>query len=66
MIHNVQQHPVHGRIPLCGRAMWDDLTVSPQLTTCWECRSILGLEPLDETERQFLETRYHLKGGEQT
>jgi hypothetical protein len=40
MIHLTADHPVHGEVPLCGRADWSGLTRSPERNECWECRAI--------------------------
>jgi hypothetical protein len=44
--------PTGRRVPLCGRADWDDLTDDPSTNECWECASIAGVpqpgEPMTE------------------
>ena len=47
------------RIPLCGQAMWDELTTNDLATDCWECAAIAGVSAI---------THPHLQpeGGETT
>lgn len=52
MIHLAADHPVHGQIPLCGRADWSSLTRSPELNECWECRSIDDTAEQDRTSEE--------------
>ena len=52
MIHLVHHSRTHGRIPLCGQAMWEGLTVDPERNECWECASIAGAYSLD-LQRRF-------------
>ena len=51
MIHIGHHHETHGPIPLCGQAMWDDLTDDPNRNECWECASIAGAYSADLQER---------------
>lgn len=42
MIHLRTISDRHGEVPLCGQAMWDDLTAITDRNECWECASIAG------------------------
>lgn len=42
LVHLLAEDPIYGPVPLCGRAMWDDLTEDRFLNECWECASIVG------------------------
>ena len=42
----IEYNPHDGtpRVPLCGRASWDELTTLTYRSDCWECLSILGID----------------------
>lgn len=48
--HLRHDDPKFGRIPLCGNAMWDELTDDNDECDCWECLSIVGID-IDQREK---------------